>query len=322
MSSPPEDSRPPGTVSRCLPLSALVSECDHALDINMFRAKWENDSNNRKRRWRRTQVYMVLRSFAKAKEVMSDRAINELCEYLKRSTWNSTARNASRHPCYKHFKGTSPCPSPFAGPYYPYFFIIQALFPLGEAVKGMYRDLSDLWEMDLDPTRPFYPRLADSEREFSLIMGQKPSPQVPGPGPVTMSSADQPQSPKVKAEQNSGEDNHTLKRKARPEMFSNNNSPDSDGEQLISVRSDIKQETSEFQTQLHKDTTGSWEISDRHLDELRRKAQEIRRHSIKAQKHANTAFKLANTLVEDLGRTTEYSDGAISEEERPSKRVR
>ncbi|KAJ0154041.1 Major facilitator-type transporter ecdD [Fusarium oxysporum f. sp. albedinis] len=307
MSSPPEDSHPPGTVSRRLPLSALVSECDHALDINMFRAKWENDSNDRKRRWRRTQVYMVPRSFAKAKEVMSDRAINELCEYLKRGTWNSTARNASGHPCYKHFKGTSPCPSPFAGPYYPYFFIIQALFPLGEAVKGMYRDLSDLWEMDLDPTRPFYPRLADSEREFSLIMGQKPSPQVPGPGPVTMSSADQPQSPKVKAEQDSGEDNHTLKRKAQPEMLSNNNSPDNDREQLTSVRSDIKQETSEFQTQLHKDTTGT---------------QEIRRHSIKAQKHANAAFKLANTLVEDLGRTTEHSDGAISEEERPSKRVR
>ncbi|EWZ38538.1 hypothetical protein FOZG_10117 [Fusarium oxysporum Fo47] len=245
------------TVSRRLPLSALVSECDHTLDINMFRAKWENDSNDRKRRWRRTQVYMALRSFAKAKEVMSDRAINELCEYLKRGTWNSTARNASGHPCYKHFKGTSPCPSPFAGPYYPYFFIIQALFPLGEAVKGMYRDLSDLWEMDLDPTRPFYPRLADSEREFSLIMGQKPSPQVPGPGPVTMSSADQPQSPKVKAEQDSGEDNHTLKRKAQPEMLSNKNSPDNDGEQLTSVRSDIKQETSEFQTQLHKDTTGS-----------------------------------------------------------------
>ncbi|RKK85788.1 hypothetical protein BFJ69_g1397 [Fusarium oxysporum] len=260
MSSPPEDSHPPGTVSRHLPLSALVSECDHALDINMFRAKWENDSNDRKRRWRRTQVYMVLRSFAKAKEVMSDRAINELCEYLKRGTWNSTARNASGHPCYKHFKGTSPCPSPFAGPYYPYFFIIQALFPLGEAVKGMYRDLSDLWEMDLDPTRPFYPRLADSEREFSLIMGQKPSPQIPGPGPVTMSSADQPQSPKVKAEQDSGEYNHTLKRKAQPEMFT--------------------------------------------------------------QKHANAAFKLANTLVEDLGRTTEHSDGAISEEGRPSKRVR
>ncbi|WKT44088.1 hypothetical protein QSH57_008941 [Fusarium oxysporum f. sp. vasinfectum] len=154
-SSPPEDSHPPGTVSRCLPLSALVSECDHALDINMFRAKWENDSDDRKRRRRRTQVYMVLRSFAKAKEVMSDRAINELCEYLKRGTWNSTARNASGHPCYKHFKGTSPCPSPFSGPYYPYFFIIQALFPLGEALKGMYRDLSDLWEMDLDPTRPF-----------------------------------------------------------------------------------------------------------------------------------------------------------------------
>ncbi|EXL79120.1 hypothetical protein FOPG_06877 [Fusarium oxysporum f. sp. conglutinans race 2 54008] len=307
MSSPPEDFHPPGTVSRRLPLSALVSECDHALDINMFRAKWENDSDDRKRRWRRTQVYMVLRSFAKAKEVMSDRAINELCEYLKRGTWNSTARNASRHPCYKHFKGTSPCPSPFSGPYYPYFFIIQALFPLGEALKGMYRDLSDLWEMDLDPTRPFYPRLADSEREFSLIMGQKPSPQVPGPGPVTMSSADQPQSPKVKAEQDSGEDNHALKRKAQPEMFSNNNSPDNDGEQLTSFRSDIKQETSEFQTQLHKDTTGT---------------QEIRRHSIKAQKHANAAFKLANTLVEDLGRTTEHSDGAISEEGRPSKRVR
>jgi hypothetical protein len=61
----------------------------------------------------------------------------------------------------------------------------------------------------------------------------------------------------VKAEQDSGEDNHTLKRKAQPEMLSNNNSPDNDREQLTSVRSDIKQETSEFQTQLHKDTTGS-----------------------------------------------------------------
>ncbi|WKT44087.1 hypothetical protein QSH57_008940 [Fusarium oxysporum f. sp. vasinfectum] len=134
-------------------------------------------------------------------------------------------------------------------------------------------------------------------------MGQKPSPQVPGPGPVTMSSADQPQSPKVKAEQDSGEDNHTLKRKAQPEMFSNNNSPDNDGEQLTSFRSDIKQETSEFQTQLHKDTTGT---------------QEIRRHSIKAQKHANAAFKLANTLVEDLGRTTEHSDGAIQKRDDPA----
>ncbi|KAG7413701.1 hypothetical protein Forpe1208_v007114 [Fusarium oxysporum f. sp. rapae] len=257
MSSPPEDSHPPGAVSRRVPLSESVSECDHALDINMFRTKWENCSDDRKRRWRRTQVYMVLRSFAKAKEVMSDRAINELCEYLKRGTWNSTARNASGHPCYKHFKGTSPCPSPFAGPYYPYFFIIQALFPLGEALKGMYRDMSDLWEMDLDPTRPFFPRLADSYREFSLIMGQKPSPQVPVPELVTMPSADQPQSPKVKAEQDSEEDNHTVKRKARPEIFSDNNSPNNNGGQLTSIRSNIKQEPSDFQAQLHKDTTGS-----------------------------------------------------------------
>ncbi|KAL9568696.1 hypothetical protein ACKAV7_007126, partial [Fusarium commune] len=305
MSSPPEDSRPPGAVSRRVPLSESVSECDHALDINMFRTKWEICSDDRKRRWRRTQVYMVLRSFAKAKEVMSDRAINELCEYLKRGTWNSTARNASGNPCYKHFKGTSPCPSPFAGPYYPYFFVIQALFPLGEALKGMYRDMSDLWEMDLDPTRPFFPRLADSYREFSLIMGQKPSPQVPVPELVTMPSADQPQPPKVKAEQDSEEDNHTVKRKAQPEIFSNNNSPDNNGGQLTSIRSNIKQEPSDFQAQLHKDTTGT---------------QEIRRHSIKAQKHANAAFKLANTLVDDLGRTTEDSDDAISEEERPSKR--
>ncbi|KAF5985037.1 hypothetical protein FCOIX_2298 [Fusarium coicis] len=248
---------PPGAVSRRVPLSESVSGCDHALDINMFRTKWEKETDNRKRKWRRTQVYMVLRSFAKAKQVMSDRAINELCEYLKRGSWNSTAGNASTHPCYKHFKSTSPCPSTSAGQYYPYFFVIQALFPLGEALKGMYRDMSDLWGIDIDPTRPFYPRLADSDREFSLIMGVKPPPPAYIPGSVPLLVADQPQSPKVKAEQDSGQDNHALKRKAQPEKLSNNDSPGNNGEQLASIQSDTKQEPSEFQAQPQKDTDES-----------------------------------------------------------------
>jgi hypothetical protein len=252
MSAPPADTQPPDAMSRRVPLSESVSECGHDLDLNMFRTKWENCNDDRKRRWRRTQVYNVLKSFGKAKSVMSDRAIHELCEYLKRGKWNSTARNASGHPCYNHFKGTSPYPSPLSGPYYPYFFIIQALFPYSEALKGMYRDLSDLWEMDINPTRPFYPSLADSEREFFLIMGQRPSAQVLGPGPLTMSSVGQPQSPEVKAEQDNDEDYHTPKRTAQPEMSINNN-----GEQLTSIRSDIEQGPSEFQPQLHKDTTGS-----------------------------------------------------------------
>ncbi|KAF5724388.1 hypothetical protein FMUND_844 [Fusarium mundagurra] len=250
-------SEPSSAVSRRVPLSESVSGCDHALDINMFRTKWEKEGNDRKRKWRRTQAYMVLRSFAKAKQVMSDRAINELCEYLKRGSWNSTAGNASTHPCYKHFKSTSPCPSPFAGQYYPYFFVIQALFPLGEALKGMYRDMSDLWGMDIDPTRPFYPRLADSDREFSLIMGVKPPTPAHIPGSVPLLAADQPQSPKVKAEQDSGEDDHALERKAQPEKSSSNNPPDNNGERLASMRSDIKQEPSEVQAQLHKVTDGS-----------------------------------------------------------------
>ncbi|KAF5561156.1 hypothetical protein FPHYL_6344 [Fusarium phyllophilum] len=109
--------------------------------------------------WRRAQVDRVLASFEEAKSHM-----------LR----DGHCTNVGQHPVYKRFVGTDG--HGLKSLYYPHFFVIQAVFVLngretGTAIERMYQELSGHWGTAITPDEPFYPRLADSERERRLILG-------------------------------------------------------------------------------------------------------------------------------------------------------
>ncbi|KAF5626769.1 hypothetical protein F25303_11011 [Fusarium sp. NRRL 25303] len=124
--------------------------------------------------WRRCQVNRVIASFEEAKGRMSRDGAGEVHKYLlKDRKWFQSSHLASAHIDYRRFMGKSHYNSTL---YYPYFFVIQAIYVLGgepihDAIRGMYKEVSRHWGMDITPDKPFYPRLADSEKERRLIMG-------------------------------------------------------------------------------------------------------------------------------------------------------
>jgi hypothetical protein len=132
--------------------------------------------------WRRTQVDRVLTSFEEAKGYMSRDGVGELHKYLESGKWIQHCTNVGQHPVYKRFAGTDG--NGLKSLYYPHFFVIQAVFVLngketGNAIERMYRELSRHWLMDISPDEPFYPRLADPERECQLILGNIRGAYVP-----------------------------------------------------------------------------------------------------------------------------------------------
>lgn len=132
--------------------------------------------------WRRCQVNRFIASFEEAKGLMSRDGAGEIHKYLlKDRKWFQSSHLASAHIDYRRFMGKSHYNSTL---YYPHFFVIQAIYVLGgepihDAIRGMYKEVSRHWGMDITPDKPFYPRLADSEKERRLIMGNIQEPDTP-----------------------------------------------------------------------------------------------------------------------------------------------
>ncbi|KAF4436335.1 hypothetical protein FACUT_6499 [Fusarium acutatum] len=129
---------------------------------------------------RQAQVERVLLSFEQAKKHMSQEGIREVYQYLKSGQWIQNCRLASSHTTYRRFMGKSSFKSTL---YYPHFFVVQAIYVLGggpihDAIRGMYQELSEHWGMAITPDKPFYPRLADSEKKRRLILGNNQGPDT------------------------------------------------------------------------------------------------------------------------------------------------
>ncbi|KAF4450651.1 hypothetical protein F53441_6312 [Fusarium austroafricanum] len=302
-------------------LSEFAPECDHELTLEGLMSEWPSVAVPQRRK---RDLLIILESFEAAKEVMSDRAIHELCEFLKTDRWFSNAPNASGHRCYKYFRGRS---TKYPGEpqlYYPYFFVVQALFPESESVKRMYRDMSLLWEVELDPREPFYPRLEDAELEFSLIIGNKPQDQTqtnarirnplikqdPHAFPISPSVADS----QANIQQHDNQKAAITDDVSHPESPSNNNFLNNYNKELEHIRSDFERRLSEFQSRLHKDTTGA------RSQELAVQSQEL---AAKSQEHAKTASQLADALIKSLNAATNRPGIIVPDDgDRPSKRAR
>ncbi|KAG8676762.1 hypothetical protein FPOAC2_02873 [Fusarium poae] len=113
----------------------------------------------------------ILPSYEKANTFMSRQSVHELYLYLKTSRWVSTADRPSNHQAYRYFRGNSSHRPNKPQRYYPYFFVIQAMYPDSEAARKMYLEMEQHWGVRLDPKQPFYPHLVDAEQERKLIMG-------------------------------------------------------------------------------------------------------------------------------------------------------
>ncbi|KAF5577763.1 hypothetical protein FPCIR_11921 [Fusarium pseudocircinatum] len=130
---------------------------------------------------RQAQVNRVLLSYDRAMKEMCEEGIQELHRYLESGKWVQSSQNASGHTAYRKFMGKSGYAPTL---YYPHFFVIQAIYiegggPVHDAIFNMYQTNSGHWGMTITPDKPFYPRLADSQRERRLILGNIRGPNTP-----------------------------------------------------------------------------------------------------------------------------------------------
>ncbi|ENH74539.1 hypothetical protein FOC1_g10009958 [Fusarium oxysporum f. sp. cubense race 1] len=94
---------------------------------------------------RRAQVNYVLASFEEVKKYMAKDGIEEVHKYLRTGEWVQDQTNAGSHPAYRR--------------------------QIGDAVERMYEELSGHWGKFIPSDKPFYPRLADPDKERRFIMG-------------------------------------------------------------------------------------------------------------------------------------------------------
>ncbi|KAF5681891.1 hypothetical protein FCIRC_5320 [Fusarium circinatum] len=130
---------------------------------------------------RQAQIERVLASFEQAKKQMREDMVGELHRYLDSGKWIQSSQNASGHTAYKRFMGKSGYTHSL---HYGHLLVIQAMYvqggmPIHDAIFNMYQAISGYWDMAITPDKPFYPRLADSQRERRLILGNIQGPNTP-----------------------------------------------------------------------------------------------------------------------------------------------
>ncbi|KAG9502308.1 hypothetical protein J7337_005135 [Fusarium musae] len=276
------------------------------------------------RDWRSSQVDSVLSSFEEAKKVMSAQAIQEIHKYLISGRWIHDAPSASRHPAYKHIKGQSSGPNRGVPRlYYPYFFVLHAIFPPSESLRIVCEEVGRHWGLQVDLYKPFYPRLQDTEREMELIMGKNPHPrgQVERPSQSQYSSAAFTLTHDGNSEMEDQKDSIQVAvdtaRTFQPVPTSTHDTLRDYDEELASIRSDFEQRLAKFQD------------SEQRIRQAQEKADEIHRYAVLAQQlfkkgqgHADAAVKIAESLLGTLNTAKRHVVVIPDDEGRPSKRLR
>ncbi|KAF5564923.1 hypothetical protein FNAPI_1891 [Fusarium napiforme] len=231
------------------------------LDRNYFSREISKGNSQ----WRSSQVDSVLSSFGEAKKAMSAQAIHEIHKYLISGRWIHDALTAIRHPAYKTLRGHSGGTSKGASLlYYPYFFVLQAIFPPSDALRIVCEEISRHWGLRVSVYEPFYPRLQDSEREMALMMGKIPCPerQVERPSQSQYTPAlftpTQDGNTEMEDQKDSIQVATDTARTSLPVAASAPNTLPNYDEELASIRasiqSDVEQRFAEFRAQIRQDT--------------------------------------------------------------------
>ncbi|WZH43136.1 hypothetical protein QYS62_004138 [Fusarium acuminatum] len=338
------------TLSKCIP------GCDHTLTPYQF----EKETHTGDTHWRRTQVVRVLGSFEAAKRVMSRQGIHQVYVFLKAGRWISAYSNISDNIAYRALKQRRGYEK-YPRFHYPRFLVVQAIYgstdtPIPDCFMKLCLDMSHHWGIRINPSKPFYPRLEDSEKELALMKGVYHEP----PKPKTLQDLSaQSASIPVVGSYDDGEQSCSIQKtygmtgiiKPEPvdddnflQMGENHNVSTSHAferrisqlernfeRRMAGVQRDLEHRVgnlvghhiSKYQAQLQINTTRAEEDHETRLSEAREKLKEIHQHALRAQKHADMAVKMAEALYESLTTATKrpVSDDPY-DDEHSSKRVR
>ncbi|KAL6921501.1 hypothetical protein FSST1_005527 [Fusarium sambucinum] len=294
-------------------LTDCAPDCDHTLTVESLASHWEKS-------WSHGELVLshvekVLPRYEQAKSCMSRQSVHELYLYLKTSRWISVADRPSYHQAYKYFRGLSPNRPNQPLRYYPYYFIMQALFPNSEAVKKMCFDMEHHWGVTLDFTQPFYPRLDDAEQERKLIMGhiqpKDESVSFNSPLPTSYSGLSTGQSISGPSESNQ-ESSDTLPTTDDQAADSSNMNFFHDYEERLSDSKRDLDEAREKTKEVHH-----------HLVQSRNCKEQAQAYAERASEHERAATEMVKSLIESLGSTNKRSARDSSGgARRSSKRLR
>ncbi|KAF5235387.1 hypothetical protein FANTH_11726 [Fusarium anthophilum] len=129
------------------------------------------------RPWRQTQVTRVLASYDEAMKHLYTDGLAMVHDYLKDGEWIHDGSCPSDHRVYKHFIGKKRRGYGMPTLSYTEFFVIQALWAVGidkvlDSVKRVHTMMSEHWGESITPEKSFYPRLEDSAKERTLMLGR------------------------------------------------------------------------------------------------------------------------------------------------------
>ncbi|KAH7193363.1 uncharacterized protein B0J16DRAFT_395329 [Fusarium flagelliforme] len=304
--------------------------CDHRLAFETFDSR-HFTSTAVSEEWAKHQIEQVLSSYERARAVMSRQGIHELCSFLKTGKWISPATSVSQHNAYRRVAGVGKFLRGGPYPYYPYFFVVQAIFEEGgEALQKMYFTMEQHWGVRLDPKEPFYPHLDNAERERVLFMG-RPDSENWISAVLRSSSRQSSSNTQIMAI----DDDSSSSDVQESTNSSSNTAPDKYQQELINIQNEFGKRLSEVQSQIEEEKAGSWEATQRKFDEAYEKTKELHMHAAQAQKytdkaqdhiakaqecndqaqqHAETAVEMAKLLMERFA--------SVGGGERRSKRLR
>ncbi|KAF4969227.1 hypothetical protein FSARC_3480 [Fusarium sarcochroum] len=275
--------------------------------------------------WRREQVKKVLSSFEKAKSVMSLQAIQEIHKYLSTGRWINDAFHACRHPAYMHLRGQRPHDFEKQQFYYPYFLVVQAIYPRSDGVEKIAIGLSQHWGIPFDWTEPWYPRLDDPAREHALIMGQglDVSEITRNSSSASNPLATESSSSCITVSRNPKTDETQPEPQNQPNSADNGNTLGDYNNKLASIRADFDQRLTEIQSQLQVDTTRSdADKAHYHVTKAKDLAKEANQLAKQADHHATVALEAVESLMERLNGNSKQPASNDANNGRASKRAR
>ncbi|KAM0313852.1 hypothetical protein ACHAPQ_011946 [Fusarium lateritium] len=330
--------------------------CDHSLSLGQFTIEISSGETH----WRKIQVARVLSSFEAAKRVMSRQAIHQVYTFLIAGRWTSASSKTSEHVVYRALRRRDRYATPKRF-HYPRFFVVQAIHgltgePIAECFQSLCREMSQHWGIPINPTKPFYPRLKDSEKELALMRGVYPEP----PKSKTLENLDgQSASIPVVGSYDDGQQSCSIPEASRTTSIIKQEPTNSDnflhtGEnhnvstndnferrlfelerkferRTIRVQRDLENRVgnlvehhlSKYQAQLQTAAPRAEEDPERRLRKAQDKIKEIHQHALLAQKHADTAVKMTEALHESLNTATKRPVSADPyDDEHSNKRVR
>lgn len=317
--------------------------CDHTLTAESFSRHWE--TSGIKREVALVQIEKVLSSYEKAQAAMSRQGIHLLyscLETIKRI--ECPGSDASSHIAYRLFRGqwTYGARKGLPRLWYPFFFVVQALFPESQAVRSMYLDMERIWGVRLNSREPFYPRLNNPKLERMLILGcspdqnpnnpEKSAPRSPYPGLSTgqsiatspeLSNSSTTQQPST-AQKASSASNTINDEVANKDVNNTEKNSLSHGEQFSNIEGHLEKRVSDLQSQLDE-YTARLEVL-RRTDDIQGKIEKIQEHAradgTKAQEYVESAKEHAVQAEEHATQARECNNQARVYSDRAKESLR